>query len=363
MRLTEAIAISEMTIDFLAQSNRRPVLRLSDVGATSVKTLVQAMLLHVADQYQLEIATGRRTVADFKGRAASYGVAIGGLICGGCLPDEIYDRVVKENPDPERLKRALISAGHESDRGDAFETETAESFYSFLTSLDPLSPTYWPAVYDRLGLPFHSDTVPPYRINIDSEKVLLPDGNVCATATKPPERPKRGFLASIFGKPLYLLDLSQERQRALFAFADSTHREMGDLVASGRTTSLPWAGRKYFEQRLEFIRSIRERFQQYSWVELTDYNFSLLAAMVANYVFHHQCGIMPRDAREVDLLEQVLTEMCAVGPKRGRWSVERAIDGAMQQLRQQLRAANLSSAHSGTTSSARFSVRSRENTD
>ena len=75
---------------------------------------------------------------------------------------------------------------------DAFETETAESLYKFLTSLDPLSPTYWPAVYDRLGLPYDSDTVPPYRINLDPEKVLLPEDNASAIATNVVERPKRG---------------------------------------------------------------------------------------------------------------------------------------------------------------------------
>jgi hypothetical protein len=50
---------------------------------------------------------------------------------------------------------------------------------------------------------------------------------------------------------------------------------------------------------------------------------------------------MPRDSREVDLLEQVLKEIVAVGPKTGRWSVQTAIDGARQQLEQQLKAAGL----------------------
>jgi hypothetical protein len=76
-------------------------------------------------------------------------------------------------------------------------------------------------------------------------------------------------------------------------------------------------------------------------IELNDYNFSLLAAIIANYVIHHQCGTMPRDSREVDLLEQVLKEIVAVGPKTGRWSVQTAIDGARQQLEQQLKAAGL----------------------
>lgn len=263
MRLTTAQEIAEKTIDFLRQENRRPVIRLSDVGVTSLKTLAQAMLLDMADQYQLEISAGHKTVVEFKQRAGKYGYLVAHLVFGGCLPDDVYDRIVKENPDPQELNRALIRAGHESDRGDAFETETAESFYNFLTSLDPLSPTYWSAVYDRLGLPFDSDTVAPYRINLDPAKAYLPDRNVCAIATKALERPKRGVLASIFGKPLCLLNLRQKGQRALFAFADNTHREMGDLATSGRTTSLPWAGRTYFEQRLQFIWSIRERFQRY----------------------------------------------------------------------------------------------------
>lgn len=58
--------------------------------------------------------------------------------------------------------------------------------------------------------------------------------------------------------------------------------------------------------------------------------------MISNYVIHHQYGMKPRDAIEVDLLEQVLKEMVAVGPKTGRWSVQIAIDGARQQLEQQL---------------------------
>ena len=123
--------------------------------------------------------------------------------------------------------------------------------------LDPLSPIYWPAVYDRLGLPFHSDAVPPDRINFGPESVRLPASNVCATATNVVERPKRWILASIFGRPLFRLNLSQEGQRALFAFAADTHREMGDLIASGRTTCLAWAGRKYFQQRFQFVWSIR----------------------------------------------------------------------------------------------------------
>jgi hypothetical protein len=217
------------------------------------------------------------------------------------------------------------------------ETEAGESFYKFLTSLDPLSPIYWPAVYDRLVLAFHSDTVPPERINFDPESVRRPVSNACATATNVVERPKRGILASIFGRQLFRLNLSQDGQRALLAFAADTHREMDDLMASGRTTCLAWGGRMYFQQRYQFTWSIRERFQRYSWIELTDYDFSLLAAMIANYVIHHQHGIMPRDASRVDLLEQVLKEMVAVGPKTGRWSVQTAIDGAKQQLEQQVR--------------------------
>jgi hypothetical protein len=57
--------------------------------------------------------------------------------------------------------------------------------------------------------------------------------------------------------------------------------------------------------------------------------------MIANYMIHHQYGIMLRDARDVDLLERVLKEMVAVGAKTGRWSVQTAIDGARQQLEQQ----------------------------
>jgi hypothetical protein len=45
------------------------------------------------------------------------------------------------------------------------------------------------------------------------------------------------------------------------------------IRASGRTTSLLWAGREYFQQRLQFIRLIRERFQRYTWIELNDYDF------------------------------------------------------------------------------------------
>jgi hypothetical protein len=309
---------------------------------TSVKTLSQAILLGLADQYQLQISTGHRPVADFKATAQLYGEFSGHFVFGGCLPDEVYDRVVKENPDPERLFHALIRAGHEDGdhRAGALENEGVESFYNFLTSLDPLSPIYWPAVYDRLGLPFHSDTVPPDRINFDPATVLLPARNASAIATNGAERPKRGILASIFGKPLFRLNLSQEGQRALFAFAAETHTDMSDLIASGQTTCLPWSQRQYFQQRFRFIWSIRERFQRCCWIELTDYNFSLLAAMVSNYVIHHQYSIMQRDAGKVDLLQQILKEMIVVGPKTGQWSVQRAIDGARQQLEQQLKAAD-----------------------
>jgi hypothetical protein len=337
MRLTTAIEIVEKATDFLAQPDKkRSVLRLSDVGLSSVKEMAQAMLLGMADQYQLVIASGR----DFErlGELCSWRVAH--FVFGGCLPADIYDKVVRENPDPERLFHALINEGHAMDKGDALDTESGESFRKFLTSLDPLGPTYWPAVYARLGLPYDSDTVPSSRIYIDPENVLLPEDNVSAIAASPPKAPKRGGIAGIFAKPLYLLSLTQDGQWALFAFADGTHREMEALLTSGRTNSLYGLSWMYFKQRQRFISSVRDRFRSYSWIELNDYDFSLLAAIIANYVIQYHAGTVPREsmlaAKAVKLLEQILEEMVAVGPKTGQWGVQRAIDGARQQFEQHL---------------------------
>ena len=145
---------------------------------TSVETLIEAMLLDMADQYQIHISTGHKTVADFKQVAEFYGGVCGRFVFGGVLPDDVYDRVVKENPDPKKLFHALIDEGHKDDcrhRIDwqgAFESETASSFYKFLTSLDSRFSSYWPQVYKRLNLPFQSGSVPPSRINFSPERDL-----------------------------------------------------------------------------------------------------------------------------------------------------------------------------------------------
>ena len=145
---------------------------------TSVETLIEAMLLDMADQYQIHISTGHKTVADFKEVAEFYVGVCGRFVFGGVLPDDVYDRVVKENPDPKKLFHALIDEGHKDDwrhRIDwqgAFESETASSFYKFLTSLDPRFSSCWPQVYKRLNLPFESGSVPPSRINFSPERSL-----------------------------------------------------------------------------------------------------------------------------------------------------------------------------------------------
>jgi hypothetical protein len=340
MRLTEALAIAEITIDFFAESNRRPVIRLSNVGATSVKTLVQAMLLSEADQYQLEIATGK-TAADFNQRAGSYGHLIATLVFGGCLPDEVYDRIVKENPDPQELNRALIAAGHESDRGDAFETETGESFYKFLTSLDPRSPTYWPAVYDRLGLPFHSDTVPAYRINLD------PGGAEAGTGRSRMRRGDRGMSWSFLFWPRYRVNLNPKGREAFRVFVEDTYTEMRKLFLAGASQQLSARDSLDFNLRFGEIMHIRDGLNRIPANDASDYTLKLPGRKLAPLAYQLSCYCATQAAAahlssepakvDLDKLAAALGEMIDNGPQTGPFCIKKMMERGFDYVEQKLK--------------------------
>jgi hypothetical protein len=228
MRLAIAQIIAQKATYLLAHpsGNRPHVYRLSDLGVTSVKTLIEAILLEMADQYQIQISTGHKTVADFKQVAELYGGISGHFVFGGVLPDDVYDRLVRENPDPKKLFHALISAGHSIDWPDALQTETDLSFYEFLTSLDPSTLSYWPQVYKRLNLPFDSSSVPPSRINFRPENGLTVSRQLPASWAGEPKVPlarqavqkpsKRGILISLFEKAILNTPIVLSRDAATY---------------------------------------------------------------------------------------------------------------------------------------------------
>jgi hypothetical protein len=138
MQLMSALDIAQKATKLFAQNSANAhVHRFSGAGAAPLKTILDAMQLDMANQYQLQLSTCRRTAAQFKEVANIYGALVVQIFHGGFLPESVYDKIVKENPNPDRLFHALIAAKPPADSADLGHLETPLSFYEFLTSLDP----------------------------------------------------------------------------------------------------------------------------------------------------------------------------------------------------------------------------------
>ena len=132
------------------------------------------MQLDLASQYQMQISTRLRTVAEFKEVAQKYGFLSGEILYGAFRPDSVYLQIVKQNPDPDGSIRAFREAQPTAESADLGHLETCESFYEYLTSLDPLTPTYWPLVYKRLRLDYDSNSIPLNRIHFRPGNLRAP---------------------------------------------------------------------------------------------------------------------------------------------------------------------------------------------
>src|SRR5208282_2325751 len=97
MHLTSALTIAQKVTNLFGQNNgaKPHVYRFSDAGVTSLKSILDAMQLDMASQYQLQISKSSRTVAQFKDIADMYGALVGEIFyLGGFLPDSVYDQIV-----------------------------------------------------------------------------------------------------------------------------------------------------------------------------------------------------------------------------------------------------------------------------
>src|SRR6266481_1263786 len=230
MHLTNALHIAKKATNLFAQTGgaKAPVFRYSDVGVTSLRAILDAMQLEMADQYQVQISTCHRTISQFKEVAETYSALSATILYGSFLPDSVYDRIVQENHDPNKLFHALMGAPQAAESVDLGQLETPLSFYEFLTSLDPVSPTYWQKVYERLHLAFDSNAVPPHRIYFRPENIRpirqaeIPSSppeqlstSAQVTETKAVEhRSRRGILQGLFEKIVFNASITLPRDHA-----------------------------------------------------------------------------------------------------------------------------------------------------
>jgi hypothetical protein len=226
MQLTSALNIAQKATNLFAQNTggRSHVYQYSDVGVTSLKTILDAMQLDLASQYQMQISTHLRTAAEFKEVAQKYGFLSGEILYGAFLPDSVYHQIVKQNPDPDGSIRAFREAQPTAESADLGHLETCESFYEYLTSLDPLTPTYWPLVYKRLRLDYDSNSIPLNRIHFRPGNLRAPGGisnsgpdelsdSARTTGiTTVDKRPRRGILQGLLEKVVFNASITLPRE-------------------------------------------------------------------------------------------------------------------------------------------------------
>jgi hypothetical protein len=128
----------------------------------------------------------------------------------------------------------------------------------------------------------------------------------------------------------YRLDFSPSQLQALRIFVSETDKDMRALSRLGLARDMSALSSVYFQQRLTFVWKLRDHLKRHAWVSLPERKFAMLAWMISNYVTCVQGGL-PRNA-ETKLLENILQNMVAVGPKTGPFSVQLAINHARQSI-------------------------------